>query len=74
MRVFVKWRDTDGSIREEVELINQKEVYIQGTNISFPIENLGKDMVVFEDEQGLWGARKEDIIEIRQVDIEPSEN
>jgi hypothetical protein len=68
MKVFVKWKDDDGKILEEVtELITQDKVYVQGTDISFPIETLGSDRIIFEDEYGLWGVKKEDIIEIRQI-------
>jgi hypothetical protein len=74
MRVFVKWND-DGEIRQEVtDLINQDQVFVKGTDISISTEILGTDFILFEDDFGLWGVEKENIIELRQIDIEPSNN
>jgi hypothetical protein len=74
MRVFVKWND-DGEIRQEVtDLINQDQVFVKGTDISISTEILGTDFIFFEDDFGLWGVEKENIIELRQIDIEPSNN
>jgi len=74
MRVFVKWEDKDGIHEEVTDLINQEEVYIMGTSISIPTGKLGGEMMLFEDEQGLWGLKKEEILELRRLDTEPSDN
>jgi hypothetical protein len=67
MKVYVKWKDKD-TIREEVtELIYEDQVYIKGTDISFPTETLGDNHIIFEDEYGLWGVNKKDILEIKLI-------
>jgi len=67
MKVFVKWRDKDTVHEEITELIYEDQVYIKGTDISFPIETLGDDKIIFEDEYGIWGVDKKDIVEIKKV-------
>jgi hypothetical protein len=67
MKVYVKWKDND-DIREEItDLIYEDQVYIKGTDISFPTETLGDDYIIFEDEYGLWGVNKKDILEIKPI-------
>lgn len=64
MMVFVRWNDGERERTEITRLIGDCPLFVKGTNIEVVDVDFG-DLVMFEDEEGLWCLEPDQIIEMR---------
>jgi len=73
MMVFVRWHDGKQERSEITRLVGNAPVFVQGTDVEVNVD-FG-DLVMLEDDDGLWCLEPDQILEIRPAGLpEPSNN
>ena len=74
MKVFVRWLDDDGNERSEItKLVQGQPIFIEGTSHEVDPTMFG-NMVMLEDDFGLWCLMPDQVLELRRADTNPSVN